>query len=363
VGDWLHTQGLGSDMAVVRHGREVALDRPSLRRAFRRPSARLTVWVHGLGLTERSWVFPGYSRKSYGTLHEAEAGYTPVFVRYNTGRRIADSGGALDDLLERLVAGWPVPVAEMVLIGYSMGGLVVRSACHEGAERDAPWISLVRQVVYLGVPHLGAPLEKVARAATSLLRSAPSRVARALGTLAEARSAGIKDLAEGALRPTGEWLPLLEGVEHRVVLGTLHRRERHLVSLLLGDGIVPIRSASARRRSGAAFAQRQVTTVGGVGHLALPRSPRVYDALRVVLTEGTAIGARPKGRAEVAREGGTSHCRSPSPRERSHEPFEVAAASSDRGAPRHLRQGVSRRSHVCRHPRAPCLGSSCVTTS
>jgi pimeloyl-ACP methyl ester carboxylesterase len=284
-------------MAVVRHGRKVALDGPSLRRAFRRPSARLTVWIHGLGVTERTWTFPGHSRKSYGTLHAAEAGYTPVFVRYNTGRRIADSGGALDHLLERLVAEWPVPVVEMMLIGYSMGGLVVRSACHQGAERGAPWIRLVRRAVYLGVPHLGAPLEKAARAATSLLRAAPSRVARAFGTIADARSAGIKDLAEGALRPTGEWLPLVQGVEHRVVLGTLHRRERHLISLLLGDGIVPIRSASARRLGrGTPFEQRQVTTVGGVGHLALPRSPRIYAALRVVLGQGTAIGAGPRGR-------------------------------------------------------------------
>jgi hypothetical protein len=65
---------------------------------------------------------------------------------------------------------------------------------------------------------------------------------------------------------------------------------------------VPIRSASARRRGlGAAFEQRQVTTVGGVGHLALPRSPRVYDALRVVLGEGTAIDARSRGRAQRGR--------------------------------------------------------------
>lgn len=302
VGDWLHSQGLGSDMAVVRHGREVALDRPSLRRAFRRPSARLTVWVHGLGVTERVWIFPGHSRKSYGALHAAEAGFTPVFVRYNSGRRIADSGGTLDDLLERLVAEWPVPVVEMVLIGYSMGGLVVRSACHRGAERGAPWIRLVRRAVYLGVPHLGAPLEKAVRAATSLLRAAPSRVARLLGTLAEARSAGIKDLAEGALQPTGEWLPLVQGVEHRVVLGTLHRRERHLISLLLGDGMVPIRSASARRRGlDATFEQHLVTTVGGVGHLALPRSPRVYAALRAVLGEGTAIGASSRVHAPLGR--------------------------------------------------------------
>jgi triacylglycerol lipase len=302
VGDWLHARGLGSAMAVVRNGREVALDAPSLRRAFRRPSARLTVWVHGLGVTERVWVFPGHTRKSYGTLHEAEAGVTPIFVRYNSGRRIADSGAALDALLERLVAGWPVPVVGLVLVGYSMGGLVVRSACHQGAERDAPWIRCVRRAVYLGVPHLGAPVEKAARAATSVLRTAPSRVARALGTLAAARSAGIQDLAEGTLRPTGEWLPLVQGVEHRVVLGTLHRHERHLVSLLLGDGMVRIGSASGRRRGGApSFERHHISTVGGVGHLALPRSPKVYLALRGVLRAHADPGAGGKARGQRRR--------------------------------------------------------------
>jgi triacylglycerol lipase len=126
-------------MGVVRHGRRIPVLRAGLRRAFRRPTGRVAIWVHGLGVTERVWTFPRHVRKSYGRLLESEAGFTPVFIRSNTGRHIAESGAALDQLLETLVQAWPVPVTELVLVGYSMGGLVIRSACHQGAERSAAW--------------------------------------------------------------------------------------------------------------------------------------------------------------------------------------------------------------------------------
>jgi pimeloyl-ACP methyl ester carboxylesterase len=247
----------------------------------------VAIWVHGLGVTERVWTFPRHARKSYGTLLESEAGLTPVFIRYNTGRDVAKSGAALDRLLEALVLAWPVPITELVLVGYSMGGLVIRSACHHGAERSAGWVSRVRHVLYLGVPHLGVPLERAGRVLTSLLRSSPSRVVRAIGAFGDLRSAGVKDLGDGRLDASGAWLPLLAGCEHHVVLGTLHAKERHLLSLLLGDGIVPISSARARRRGLVpTFAETDVTTVGAVSHLALARSPRVYAAVRRLLVRG-----------------------------------------------------------------------------
>jgi len=271
-------------MGIVRHGARIPLRRSALRRAFRRPSPRLAVWVHGLGATERAWIFRGRVRQSFGTLLERELGLTPVFLRYNTGRHLADSGAALDRLLTGLVEAWPVPLTELVLIGHSMGGLVIRSACHQGEARGASWVRLVRRIVYLGVPHLGAPMERAGRAVAELLRRSPIRVARAVGRVADRRSVGVKDLGDGALGPGGTWLPLLPRVDHRVLLGTVHRSERHLLSRLLGDGVVPISSARAHRRGlPPVFAEASVTIVGGVGHQALARSARAYPALRSML--------------------------------------------------------------------------------
>ena len=66
-----------------------------------------------------------------------DLGYTPVFVRFNTGRHISENGASLAALLDELVADWPVEVERIAIVGHSMGGLVARSACHRGGDVDA----------------------------------------------------------------------------------------------------------------------------------------------------------------------------------------------------------------------------------
>ena len=277
--------GLASEMRVVEAGRAFAPAHEELRRAFPRARPKVTVWLHGLGVTETIWRYRGRPRTTYGSLLEREAGFTPVFVRYNTGRSIRHSGAALDLLLEALIATWPVPATELVLIGYSMGGLVVRSALQQGMARGAAWPERVERTVHLGVPHLGAPLERAGRVATSLLKALPNPVTKLVGAVADLRSAGVKDLAHGDLVPDGTWVPLPPRGTHHAILGALHASPDHPLSILLGDGLVPLASGRARAYRGApVFAADCITVVGGVGHLGLPRSPRVYRVLRAALT-------------------------------------------------------------------------------
>ena len=54
-----------------------------------------------------------------------------------------------------------------------MGGLVVRSACHYGAQQQHDWPDLVRHVLCLGSPHLGADLEKGVNVASWALSQLP----------------------------------------------------------------------------------------------------------------------------------------------------------------------------------------------
>ena len=285
MGDRLHARGLAGQMSIVQSGRAVPPSAAELGAAFPRALPRVTVWLHGLGVTESVWRYPGRPRTSYGSLLEREAGFTPVFVRYNTGRSVQDSGAALDRLLEPLVSSWPVPLTELALIGYSMGGLVVRSALQQGAARAAAWVPRVRHTVHLGVPHLGAPLERAGRVTTSLLKALPNPWTKVVGAVADLRSAGVKNLAHGDLAPDGAWVPLPAEGTHHAIVGALHADPHHLLSVLLGDGLVPLASARARTYRGApVFAPEHITVVGGVGHLALPRSPRVYRVLQAALT-------------------------------------------------------------------------------
>jgi len=140
VGDRLHAAGLAAETRIIQAGRPVDPSPATLRKAFPRARRRIAVWVHGLGVTESVWSFRGRRRTSYGAMLERDAGFTPVFLRYNTGRSIQENGAAADALLERLEASWPVRPSEIALIGYSMGGLVVRSALQQGIARSAPWV-------------------------------------------------------------------------------------------------------------------------------------------------------------------------------------------------------------------------------
>jgi pimeloyl-ACP methyl ester carboxylesterase len=267
-------------MTVRIDHRQVGLDRGSLRAAYPSASERVVVFLHGLIETERSWFHRSRSGTArtgtdFGRRLSEDLPCTPVYVRYNTGRRIADNGRELVGLLEDLVAGWPVPVTEIVLIGHSMGGLGVRSAAYQA--RGRPWSSKVRRLVCLGTPHTGAPLERgVVRMAGLVGRFATMAP---LVRLLALRSDGIKDLARGSLldegqantRPTGTTPP--SGIRQFFVAATLSRSEGSLLARTVGDLLVAPSSAADRMQA-ADFAW-----LGGLHHFDLLSHDTVYNAL------------------------------------------------------------------------------------
>ncbi|HET9780535.1 MAG TPA: hypothetical protein VFR33_02055, partial [Candidatus Dormibacteraeota bacterium] len=124
-------------MAIRCDGTDLTLTKTAIRRAFPHATSRICVFIHGLGESEASWLrssqpYASSTRTPFGERLRHDLGFTPVYVRYNSGLHISDSGRHLSDLLERLVDRWPVRVADLVLVGHSMGGLVARSACHTG---------------------------------------------------------------------------------------------------------------------------------------------------------------------------------------------------------------------------------------
>ena len=124
---------LAIPMAVRAHGRDVRLDRDGLADAFPDASGRVVVFLHGLCENEAYW---NRGRDVRGTTYGealAAAGWTPVFLRANTGLGLRENGVALSALLQRLVDDWPTPVERIALVGHSMGGLIIRAG---GAVAD-----------------------------------------------------------------------------------------------------------------------------------------------------------------------------------------------------------------------------------
>ncbi|MEO8523551.1 MAG: alpha/beta fold hydrolase [Caldimonas sp.] len=214
--------------------------------ALEAPTGKLLVLVHGLAMNDLQWQRNGHD---HGQALARDLGFTPVYLHYDSGRHVFENGREFAALLERLVATWPVPVQELVIVGHSMGGLVARSACLVGAGR--PWLALLKKLVLLGTPHHGAPLERGGRRLDVFLGLSP--YVAPFARLSKARSAGITDLRFGNVQDADRQhrerhaqkrddrvpSPLPRGVRSYVVAATKSAK----VSGGLGDGLVPLASA------------------------------------------------------------------------------------------------------------------------
>jgi pimeloyl-ACP methyl ester carboxylesterase len=296
-GDELAERGnaLAAPMSVRRDGHPVALTPEAVTAAFPQPTDTLAIFVHGLCQTESSWRRPprpatAADDRWYGERLHHELGFTPIEIRYNTGLHISTNGRHLDELLTRLVELWPVPVRRVALIGHSMGGLVARSACHYGDQRNRRWSRATRHVVCLGSPHQGADLEKGVNAASWLLIKL--RETRAIAELLNLRSDGIKDLRYGSLLDD-DWtevdpdeflndrcaeVPFLPHAKYHFVATSAGPAA---MGLLFGDHLVRPSSASGRgRRRRLAFGDGDGLTLTGLHHFDLLNDPRIYEHLR-----------------------------------------------------------------------------------
>ena len=282
IGDRLREAGseLVFDMGVRVEGRDIAVTREGLAAAFPAATDTLVVFVHGLIENEASWNRVARPRRevperhSYGERLRAD-GWSPVLVRVNTGFPIAENGVAMAALLDQLVACWPVGVRRVALVGHSMGGLVLRAACAVTTDSESPWTDLVTDVICLGTPHLGAPLERVVDKGVRFLGALPE--AAPFGRILEYRSVGILDLRHGLAQDVQN----LPNARYRLVAATLTRSPHSVTASTVGDYLVPYASALGRRRGGEEmFPGAETVHVPCADHFDLLNHDDVYAAIR-----------------------------------------------------------------------------------
>jgi pimeloyl-ACP methyl ester carboxylesterase len=253
-------------MSVRKEGVAIPITREGLATAFPAPARTVVVLVHGLCMNDLAWRRDGHD---HGAALARDLGVTPVYLHYCTGRPIADNGRDLDELLQALVEAWPGAIDRIAIVGHSMGGLVARSALASASRHARTWTDRLDALVFLGTPHLGAPLERAGAWVDYLVGISPYSAPFArLGGL---RSAGIQDLRHGL----GTQAPLPAHVRAFAVAGSTQKTARASGGRVRGDGLVPVRSAFAIE-----MPARHRYLAYGTGHLELLGSRAVYERLR-----------------------------------------------------------------------------------
>ncbi len=280
IGERLHTHHphLALQMSIRSAGRVVRPTREELAAAFPDASSRVVVFLHGLGEQEGNWGLRADELGgTYGSRLRTVGGWTPIYLRANTGLGVNTNGVALTSLLQDLVDHWPVPVRRVALVGHSMGGLVMRSACSVTTPSPRPWIDRLSDMVTLGTPHLGADLAVGTRHGSQLLRLIEET--SGFHRILEHRSPGIRDLERGL--PD---LPPLPHVRYRLVSAEIGS-PRAPWGRLFGDLLVRRRSAHGLRRvrlrqSLRLFPDAEVLHVPRANHFSLLNHPDVDRAMR-----------------------------------------------------------------------------------
>ncbi len=298
LGDTLEKSNLGITLKMRLYTVEgpITITKKSLDK-IKGATAKICILAHGSCGSERGWNFKKDESMNYGLLLEKDFGFTPFFLRYNSGLHISTNGKRLSNLLEKLVQCYPKKIREIVLVGHSMGGLVFRSACHYGEKENKKWVKLVRKVFYLGSPHLGTHLEKLGKLTTTILKLVPNPITQWIVLLGDLRSAGVKDMRHGFLTDE-DWqnknadklfyrhqnkIPLLKKADHYLICGTLSKVPHSTLARLLGDGLVPLASATGQgffSSSTLPFLKDHCKIIPGISHPHLQRSERVYEHIR-----------------------------------------------------------------------------------
>lgn len=298
LGDKLLAMGnpLAQAMELRANGVPLTLTAEGLQAQLAAAGPHLLLLIHGLCMNDAQWRRNGHD---HGAFLAPVLGATPVYLRYNSGLHTSINGHELAQLLERLVAAWPVPLERITIVGHSMGGLLARSALNVAQQTGQRWPALLQDLVFLGTPQHGAPLERAGHGADWLLASNPFTAPFA--RLGKVRSAGITDLRHGHVQDA-DWqgrdrfasgadhrlpLPLPDGVRCFAVAATLAGQRSRVAERLTGDGLVPLDSALGRHQDPAfrlEVPREQQRVVYRTGHLDLLSSPVVAEQLRAWLT-------------------------------------------------------------------------------
>mmetsp|Transcript_12448 Transcript_12448/g.20660 ORF Transcript_12448/g.20660 Transcript_12448/m.20660 type:complete len:467 (+) Transcript_12448:61-1461(+) len=292
VGDHLNTRGNPLEIHMQWRVHGVAQTDDMLRTRIRNGKGRLLLLVHGSCSTDLLWK--SKDGHCHGEVISSELGVSPIYLHFNTGLHVSDNGKLLAlqiNRLAKIVASEELhQPLQIDILAHSMGGLVVRSACHyatalpEEFDTDQ-WLLRVRKLVFLGTPHHGALLERGGKWIDYVLSM--HRYIEPFSWIGKIRSNGVNDLGYGNVRDE-DWMhdhpsktddhrlptPLPTSIECYAIAAVLKSSDtsNHFHKNIVGDGLVTENSALGRHDDSDLTLKIPLShqeTIHGVSHLGL----------------------------------------------------------------------------------------------
>lgn len=335
VGDYLAKENnpLAIEMAFYHYGHPVILNKTLARQltfpANKPLTNKVVVLIHGLTNLETIWNFKtdlnaqqttqlqqdtpseqttdskpltseNIELDNYGLRLQRDFGYTPLFLRYNTGLSIKENGQNLSNLLTDFIKFYPAQIDELVLMGFSMGGLLSRSAQKIANDNNLAWLEKLTNCYYIGTPHEGSPLEKIGYITSSIVKAVPLNYVNQWADWIDLRSQGIKDLKDGLLdlnntsnstqnnepdpyKQSVKCGSFVEHAQHHFISGGVSENKHSVANKLVGDTLV--RHSSAHPISAPDDAKN--SHFEGITHVPLAHSDKVYQQIKQWFTEHT----------------------------------------------------------------------------
>lgn len=317
----LITNGAGVDVDA----QAVAADYKMFRET--RPVVRgVVLCVPGLFCDEGLWEDAGIS----GLLRDA--GFYPVYMRFNPGAHISVNGRALLAMVRELLALPEFAKVQPDLISYSQGGLIVRSMLYYDGARHAagdardgeifpdrspeaaelaideperieagPLAARLGRCISINSPDGGSYLEKIGYWLGIGMEVAPLISLKAVGFIGNQRSNAIKDLSHGIIRESDSQRPHhTERYGRDFYFGELDAIDAYQICSLisesdgpweswLGDGIVEKNSLLFltdrvyRKKAAGPDGAGRTHCLYGKSHFQVVQAPETHAIVRAIL--------------------------------------------------------------------------------
>ena len=221
-------------------------------------SNKVVVFVHGLTTFESVWDYPaeGSSNtsivnhyidvcfnpinnstpESYGKQLQEEFGFTPLFLRYNTGLSLEKNGRKFADQLNKLFKNYPIEIDDLMLVGFNMGGGLLSHTQYAAQKSNQSWLKVLSKCAYLGDSGENSLLANILQLTNDFLRHTPVHYINLLVNWFDYRSTHPKPDIEttedvGSTKVRRPKYPVfLESSRHYFIYGDLTKKGSSVVN-------------------------------------------------------------------------------------------------------------------------------------